>query len=152
MKLKSCFPLLTLLISLESRGLSQDGPFGTGSILNSLQSITATTIPSNGDLNPYGVAFVPAGFPSGGSIAASDLLVANFNNSSNLQGTGTTIVRISPSGGLSVFATSPLIGLNTALGVLSHGFVIVGNLPVTYPGGVATLTRVRSRSSIAMAP
>jgi DNA-binding beta-propeller fold protein YncE len=138
MKLKSCFPLLTLLISLESRGLSQGLPFGAGSILNSLQSITATTIPSNGDLNPYGVAFVPVGFPSGGSIAGSDLLVANFNNNSNLQGTGTTIVSISPTGGQSVFATSPLIGLDTALGVLSRGFVIVGNLPVTYPGGVAT--------------
>src|SRR6202167_1099389 len=92
MKLKSCFPLLTLLIFLESPGLCQNGPFGNGSILNSLQSITATTIPSNGDLNPYGVAFVPAGFPSGGSIAAGDLLVANFNNNSNQQGTGTTIV------------------------------------------------------------
>jgi DNA-binding beta-propeller fold protein YncE len=89
-------------------------------------------------LNPYGVAFVPAGFPAGGSIAAGDLLVANFNNKSNLQGTGTTIVRISPTGSLSVFATSTLIGLDTALGVLSRGFVIVGNLPVTYPGGVAT--------------
>lgn len=75
-----------LLISLESRGLSQNGFFDTGLILNSLQSITASTIPSNGDLNPYGVAFVPAGFPPGGSIAAGDLLVVNFNNNGNLQG------------------------------------------------------------------
>lgn len=67
-----------------------------------------------------------------------DLLVANINNNSNQQGTGTTIVGISPTGGLAVFATSPLIGLDTALGVLSRGFVIVGNLPVTYPVGVAT--------------
>ncbi len=133
MKVKSCFPLLILLISLETRGLSQPEVSGSRSILNSLHSITATTIPPNGDLNPYGVAFVPAGFPAGGSIAAGDLLVANFNNSDNLQGTGTTIDRISPTGSLSVFATSTLIGLDTALGVLSHGFVIVGNLPVTYP-------------------
>jgi hypothetical protein len=138
MKLKSCFPLLILLVSLERRGLSQPGLFDNQSILNSLQSITATTIPSNGDLNPYGVAFVPAAFPAGGSIAPGDLLVANFNNNSNQQGTGTTIVRITATGSLSVFATSPLIGLDTALGVLSRGFVIVGNLPVTYPGGVAT--------------
>jgi hypothetical protein len=138
MKLKFCFPLLMLLVSLESRGLSQSALFDNRSILSSLQSITATTVPSNGDLNPYGVAFVPAGFPAGGSTTAGDLLVANFNSSSNLQGTGTTIVRISPTGTLSVFATSTLIGLNTALGVLSRGFVIVGNLPVTYSGGVAT--------------
>lgn len=117
-------------------GPAQGQPFhnNNNSVLDSLQSITASTIPSNGDLNPYGVAFVPAGFPAGGSIAAGDLLVANFNNSNNLQGTGTTIVSISPAGKQSVFATSALIGLDTALGVLSRGFVLVGNLPVAYPG------------------
>src|ERR1700678_2353213 len=57
-----------------------------------------STIPSNGDVNPYGVAFVPEGFPSGGSIAAGDVLVANFNDSGNVQGTGTTIIRL-PSNG-----------------------------------------------------
>jgi len=107
-------------------------------VLDSLQSITASTIPPNGDVNPYGIAFVPAEFPSGGSINAGDVLVANFNNNSNLQGTGTTIVAITPKGKQSVFATSTLMGLDTALGVLSTGFVIVGNLPVEYPGGVAT--------------
>lgn len=101
------------------------------SILDTLQSITVSTIPSNGDLNPYGVAFVPTGFPSGGSIAPGDVLVSNFNNSSNVQGTGTTIVSISPTGQQTLFATSMLIGLDTALGVLSAGFVIVGNVPVT---------------------
>ena len=102
------------------------------SILNSLHSITESTIPSNGDVNPYGIAFVPAGFPSG-KIAPGDVLVANFNNSGNFQGTGTTIVRITPKGKKSLFATSPLFGLDTALGVLSGGFVVVGNLPVSYP-------------------
>jgi sugar lactone lactonase YvrE len=129
-------PLLLILLSLECGGLAQGQLFHASSILDSLQSITASTIPSNGDVNPYGVAFVPAGFPAGGKIAPGDLLVANFNNSSNLQGTGTTIVSISPKGQQSVFATSKLIGLDTAIGVLSLGFVIVGNLPVTYPGAV----------------
>jgi DNA-binding beta-propeller fold protein YncE len=31
--------------------------------------INSSTIPSNGDLNPYGVAFVPADIPTGGLIA-----------------------------------------------------------------------------------
>lgn len=53
--------------------------------------INSSTIPSNGDLNPYGVAFVPERFPGGGAIAAGDVLVSNFNNSANVQGTGTTI-------------------------------------------------------------
>ena len=88
-------PLLLTFVSLEGAGLAQDQFFHANSILNSLQSITDSTIPPTGDLNPYGVAFVPLGFPSGGSIAAGDVLVANFNNSSNLQGTGTTIVSIS---------------------------------------------------------
>ena len=35
--------------------------------------INSSTIPANGDLNPYGVAFVPHGFPSGGTIAAGDV-------------------------------------------------------------------------------
>jgi len=119
---------------------AQEVPFlKHNSILDTLQSITESTIPSsNGDLNPYGVAFVPAGFPSGGSIVAGDVLVSNFNASSNLEGTGTTIVSISPTGTQTLFATSPLIGLTTALGVFSHGFVIVGNLPVSYPGGLST--------------
>jgi hypothetical protein len=51
-----------------------------------------STVPSNGDVNPYGVAFVPRNFPTGGAIHPGDILVSNFNNSLNLQGTGTTIV------------------------------------------------------------
>lgn len=114
------------------------GQLKNNSILQSLQSFTASTIPPNGDINPYGVAFVPLGFPAGANIAGGDVLVSNFNSSSNLQGTGTTIVSITPTGQQSVFATSTLIGLDTALGVLSKGFVIVGNLPVAYADGNAT--------------
>ncbi|MBV8854908.1 MAG: hypothetical protein JOY91_15965 [Sinobacteraceae bacterium] len=99
--------------------------------------INSSTIPANGDVNPYGVAFVPEGFPAGGTIAAHDVLVSNFNNAANLQGTGTTIVKLTPGGTLAppgaaeVFFTSPLPGLSTALGVLRAGFVIVGNVPTT---------------------
>lgn len=130
MKHKIYVPLLLAVLSLEGAALGDD-LFPNDSILDSLQSITASTVPASGDLNPYGVAFVPAAFPSGGSIAAGDVLVANFNNSNNTQGTGTTIVSISPTGTQSLFTTSTLIGLDTALGVLSRGFVIVGNVPVT---------------------
>jgi hypothetical protein len=125
-------------MSLECAAWAQIPFLPNNSILNSLQSITESTSPANGDLNPYGVAFVPAHFPSGGTIAPADVLVSNFNNSSNLEGTGTTIVSISPTGQQRLFATSPLIGLDTALGVFSRGFVIVGNLPVSYPNGVST--------------
>jgi len=117
------------LISLECAALGDPPFFLNGSMVNALQSVTESTVPANGDLNPYGVAFVPANFPSGGKISPGDLLVSNFNNNTNVQGTGTTIVKISPNGSETVFATSTLIGVDTALGVLAHGFVIVGNLP-----------------------
>jgi hypothetical protein len=52
--------------------------------------INSSTIPANGDVNPYGVAFVPDGFAPGGTITAGDVLVSNFNNGANQQGTGTT--------------------------------------------------------------
>jgi hypothetical protein len=96
-----------------------------------------STIPSNGDVNPYGVAFVPQGFPKGGNTEAGDILVSNFNAgpAPGTQGTGSTIVSISPDGTQTLFfqGTSQL-GLTTALGVLKKGFVIVGSLPTV--GGV----------------
>lgn len=99
--------------------------------------VNSSTIPANGDLNPYGVAFVSRGFPAGGVIAAGDVLVNNFNSSANTQGTGTTIVQLTPTGALAplgaaiTFFTSSLPGLSTALGVLKGGFVVAGSVPTT---------------------
>src|ERR1700733_10954093 len=95
-----------------------------------------STVPSNGDGNPYGVAFVPGGFRNGGPLEPGDILVANFNSSSGVQGTGTTIVSVAPNGGVSVFFQGQNgLGLTTALGVLRAGFVLVGNVPA--PAGTA---------------
>jgi hypothetical protein len=103
--------------------------------------IISSTIPANGDLNPYDVAIVPPNFPAGGAIAPGDVLVSNFNNSSNAQGTGTTIVKLTPNGLVALagqattFFQGPTgLGLTTALGVLQRGFVLVGNVPTS--GGV----------------
>jgi hypothetical protein len=102
------------------------------------QLLNTSTVPSNGDENPYGVAFVPEGFPWGGKIKAGDVLVSNFNDNANIQGTGTTVVSFSPGSGAvappetaNTFFSSPLMGLSTALGVLRGGFVVVGNVPTT---------------------
>ena len=98
-----------------------------------------STIQANGDVNPYGVSFVPEGFHTQGALAAGDLLVSNFNNAENLQGTGTTIVKIAPSGKQSLFLQSNSYhGLSTALNVLKSGVVMVGNVP-TLDGTCATL-------------
>jgi hypothetical protein len=103
-------------------------------------STVASTVPGNGDVNPYGIANVPQSI---GSLVQGDTLVSNFNAKSNLQGTGTTIVQISPTGQQSLFAQiGPSlpgacpggVGLTTALAVLHGGFVVVGSLPVTKNG------------------
>jgi hypothetical protein len=116
--------------------LAADG----SSILNKLTTAApfASTVPGNGDVNPYGLVRVPR---SMGNLHEGSYLVSNFNNSSNSQGTGTTIVEISPGGSLSLFAEINLknlpgscpggIGLTTALAVLQTGWVIVGSLPTT---------------------
>ena len=52
----------------------------------------ASTMPSDGDVNPYAVAVVPE---ESGDLHQGHVLVSNFNNSMNLQGMGTTIVEIS---------------------------------------------------------
>ncbi len=108
--------------------------------------MVGSTVPANGDINPYGIAVVPR---TTGNLVAGDVLVSNFNASSNLQGTGTTIVELTPRGSLSLFAaidptTSPAsncpggIGLTTALVALRNGDVIVGSLPTTTTAAVTT--------------
>jgi hypothetical protein len=106
--------------------------------INQLSSIlkVSTTVPLNGDVNPYGVAVVPT---STGKLVSGDVLVSNFNSKANVQGTGTTIVEVSPAGTDQVFANvSSLptgmecpggVGLSTALDILPGGWVVDGSLP-----------------------
>ncbi len=128
----------------NSPSAAPTSPQPVASFLGQLHGLTqvASTVPANGDVNPYGVAVVPA---SGGRLTAGDILVSNFNDKANVQGTGTTLVEVSPAGKTSVFAnitalpagqTCPGgIGLTTALGILPGGWVVVGSLP-TSDGGV----------------
>jgi sugar lactone lactonase YvrE len=99
-----------------------------------------STAPANGDLNPYGLAEVPAGFPEG-SIKSGQLLVSNFNNSANTQGKGTTIIAVSPGSGKTslFFAGTPgtPLGFSNALAVAEDGFVFAGSVPTSDPGGTA---------------
>ena len=92
-------------------------------------------VPENGDQNPYAILVAPV---STGSIQKDDVLVDNFNNAGNLQGTGTTIVDYRPgTNAVSVFATIPKtlagcpggVGLSTAMTMLKSGWVIVGSAP-----------------------
>lgn len=100
---------------------------------------TVSTIPGNGDVNPYGIAIAPKTLPAaGGVLQPGDILVSNFNNNQNLQGVGTTITRVDKNGNTSTFYTSSKTGLTAAIGILSSGFVFIGNLP-TLDGTSATV-------------
>jgi hypothetical protein len=96
-------------------------------------ALSTSIVPATGDQNPYGVAFVPEGFAPGGPLNAQDVLVSNFNNGMNVQGTGSTIMQVKQSGARAsvFFQGSPGLGLTTALGVLKSGFVFVGSVPTT---------------------
>jgi hypothetical protein len=107
-------------------------------------STVASTVPKNGDVNPYGVAVVTR---SQNKLHRGDVLVSNFNDKANTQGTGTTIVEVAPNHTVSVFAQINAarlpgacpggVGLTTALSILDNGWVIVGSLP-TVAGNPAT--------------
>jgi hypothetical protein len=102
-------------------------------------NLTVSTVPTNGDVNPYGVAFVPQDFPAGGTLNPGDLLVSNFNNLNNIQGTGTTIIDLSSSSGqvTTFFQSATPAGLSTGLAVLKTGFVLVANCPTNNEPPVA---------------
>jgi hypothetical protein len=116
----------------------------SGSFLAGKTAVTllGSTTPVNGDINPYAIWPVTETI---GSVKAGDVLVDNFNNASNDQGTGTTIVDLHPDGQLSVFAQLPRaisgcpggVGLTTAMVQLKTGWVIAGSLP-SANGKIAT--------------
>jgi hypothetical protein len=118
----------------------------SSSFIGGFTTITtiASTVPANGDVNPYGMAIVPR---STGALRKGSVLISNFNDSANLQGTGSTIDEITPGGQVSLFASITAsampgpcpggVGLTTALVALKSGFVIVGSLP-TADGTAAT--------------
>jgi hypothetical protein len=131
--------LLTIFAGLCMAQEPIDNDNDTDNAFLPAQVWSISTVPGNGDVNPYGVAFVHNDFPTGsGPLQHGDVLVSNFNNAKNLQGTGTSIVRISKAGAQSLFfqGKAPL-GLSTALGTLRAGFVVVGNAP-TMDGTAAT--------------
>ncbi|MEX3694011.1 hypothetical protein AB3X91_33160 [Paraburkholderia sp. BR14263] len=93
------------------------------------------TVPDNGDQNPYAIFVAPV---SSGAVKEGDVLVDNFNNAANLQGTGSTIIDYRPdTKQMSLFATIPRdlkecpggVGLSTAMTMLKSGWVIVGSTP-----------------------
>ena len=140
----SCIPhkgFLALAVWLAATALPLGGVQG-GEPQGFLETIhrhitRGSTVPDNGDLNPYAVVVAPV---SAGKIQKDDVLVTNFNNLSNLQGTGGTIVDYNPAmRKTALFASLPQrlpqcpggVGLGTAMTMLKSGWVIVGSTPST---------------------
>ncbi len=117
----------------KTKGSAKPRPFIEG--LHGIKTV-ASTVPANGDVNPYALLVVPS---SWGKLVKGDLLVNNFNDKGNDQGTGSTIVQVTPGGKVSLFAEIPRtlsgcpggVGLTTAMTVLGDGDVLVGSAPST---------------------
>jgi hypothetical protein len=130
--------------SATTSAAASESTSGSEPFLSKFTSVSkiASTVPSNGDINPYGIVSVPT---SVGKLKEGQMLISNFNAKEGAkesgQGTGTTIVQISPAGKVSTFATVDAeelpgpcpggVGLTTALNVLPGGYVVVGSLPTT---------------------
>jgi sugar lactone lactonase YvrE len=123
---------VALLLSTQLAAAEESKTFLEGTRHHSTLTSTVT---DNGDQNPYAVVVAPA---ASGIIAKGDVLVGNFNNSTNLQGLGSTIVQYNPTTEkTSLFAQLPRhlegcpggIGLTAAMTMLKSGWVIVGSTP-----------------------
>ncbi|MGW3071865.1 MULTISPECIES: hypothetical protein [unclassified Kitasatospora] len=143
MKLRACSSaLVTGALTLALTAAASPSGGGGQPFLDRLNTVStvASTVPENGDVNPYGVFTIQE---SAGNLHRGNVLVSNFNNAANPpageQGRGTTLVQITPDGTRTTFATidpnnlpGPCpggVGLTTALTVLPGGWVVVGSLP-----------------------
>src|SRR6202012_1566772 len=108
----------------EMAAAALGGPAGAGaapSLFTGGQhaiSFLGSTAPAQGraqgDQNPYGVAVVPTTM---GALERGGVLVSNFNDAANHQGTGSSIVEISPSGSQRLFAVVPQPTATPAVGL-----------------------------------
>lgn len=123
--------------------LGQTLPDNSVSILKMLtkQIVIGSTVDSKfHQLNPYGLTVAPA---SAGDFKKGDLVVCNFNDKANVQGTGFTIVALHPKPGskpLLVSSSKTLVGCNalalsTGDDIWAAAFTANDN-PVLSPTGV----------------
>ena len=133
----SAWLIAALALAVPTLAISANAAAEPKGLLETIKrhSLLTSTVPSNGDQNPYAIVIAPV---SAGKIQKDDVLVDNFNDRNNLQGLGTTIVKYNmASKQLSLFAAIPRnlpecpggVGLTTAMTMLKSGWVIVGSLP-----------------------
>ena len=90
-------------------------PASSVSVLKALaheRTVGSARDPATGDLNPYGLDIAKV---TSGKIQAGDLVVCDFNDSSNVQGTGTAILALHPALGshpVHIASAASLTGCN----------------------------------------
>ncbi len=107
--------------------------------LDDITTIGSTVDPTNGDQNPYGLDVAKR---TAGLIRAGDLVICNFNDRVNVQGTGTSIVVLHPHAGATpthIRANEELLGC-TALAVGATDAIWAAAFgenddPIVSPGG-----------------
>ena len=126
--------ILATAFTLSVSAAYADAPHGFLETIKKHTTLTST-VPENGDQNPYAVVVAPT---TTGSYQKGDVLIDNFNDDKNLQGLGSTIVDYNPvTQKMSLFAQVPKdlkncpggVGLTAAMAVLKSGWVIVGSTP-----------------------
>lgn len=126
--------LTTIAVAMAVPARADEPPRGFLETVKKHVTLTST-VADNGDQNPYALVVAPV---SAGKIQKDDVLVDNFNDLSNLQGLGTTIVDYNPATKeTTLFAKLPRhlpqcpggVGLTTAMTMLKSGWVIVGSTP-----------------------
>lgn len=111
--------------------------------LDDITTIGSTIDPVNGDQNPYGLDIAKA---TSGKLEAGDLVVCNFNDAANVQGTGTTIIALHPKAGSSPRRIAQSASLNgcdalalSPVSIWAAAFAANDN-PIVSPGGVVLTT------------
>ncbi len=97
-------------MSNQSAGALPDKEYSILKMLKKEVVIGSTVDPKFGQLNPYGLTVAPS---TTGDFTKGDLVVCNFNDKKNVQGTGFTIVALHPKPG-----SKPLL--------VSHDKTLVG--------------------------
>jgi hypothetical protein len=97
-------------------------------VMHTQKTIGPTVDPTNGDLNPYGLAVAPG---ANGNIAAGDLVICNFNDGpTNTQGNGTTVVGLHPVPGSTPYRVAQTASLQgcDALSMAPDGTLLTANM------------------------
>ncbi len=112
--------------------------------LNTETTIGSDVDPVTGDVNPYGLAVAPV---TAGKLTAGDLVVCDFNDKSNVQGTGNAIVALHPVAGSTpthITNAKDLLGCN-ALAMAPNDIIWAAdfganNAPLVGPHGAILTT------------